>query len=265
MDSANRVHRPHAICVGQAKSGTGSLWGVFNRNFRAAHEPERAELIAQVLRKSRGEIDDGELNVWLHERHRRLGLEVDIAWGNFFLLDQLLAAFPQAKFIVLVRDCYTWLDSIIGHMATRDIPPEVRTFMEFWFATARHPHRKAEERLRDVGLFSLTAYLTVWRDHVETCVGRIPAERMLLLRTHELSASWDKIAEFLGIDAALLDRDHGHINRGTWPLRLNSLVNDEEVESAVTSICRETMQRFFPEVRRLADAHALYVGGLPAP
>jgi hypothetical protein len=254
MKSFNSICRTPAFCVGQAKSGTGSLWGVLNQNFRAAHEPERSALFKQVLRRSRGEISDCELIGWLRERQWRLGLDIDIAWGNFFLLDQLLAAFPDAKFIVLVRDCYTWLDSIVGHMLTRDIPPDVRSFMEFWFAATRHLHGAAEQRLRDAGLFSLAAYLKVWREHVETCVGGIPPEQRLLVRTHELSASWDKIALFLGVDDTLLDPDFGHINRSTWSDHVSSLVDTEATESEVSSVCGDAMRRFFPEVHRLGDA-----------
>lgn len=260
MDKTEKpaARRVHAYCVGQAKSGTGSLWGVFKDAFRAEHEPLRQELLDQVVRLAGGNVSDAAAIAWLRERDRRLGLELDIAWGNFFVLDRLVATFPDAKFIVLVRDCYTWLNSIVGHLLTREMPGEVRAFMDFWFEPATHPHGPNERGLREAGLYSLAAFLDVWKTHVETCVARIPAERMLLVRTHELARSWDRIAEFLGVDAPLLDRTSGHINCGAWTGRITSLVDERAIEGVVERVCGETMRRFFPELARMADAGALY-------
>ena len=46
-----------AFCVGQAKSGTASLYGLLATSHRASHEPEREQILEMILRESRGEID----------------------------------------------------------------------------------------------------------------------------------------------------------------------------------------------------------------
>ena len=64
----------------------------------------------------------------------------DVAWANQFLIRHLLGVFPAAKFIVLIRDCYTWLQSIMGHLAVRDVPDDVVAFLRWWFKADRFPH-----------------------------------------------------------------------------------------------------------------------------
>ena len=56
---------------------------------------------------------------YICHRDERLGLEFDSSWVNYFIIGHLVYAFPDAKFILLVRDCYTWVESIVNHMLTR--------------------------------------------------------------------------------------------------------------------------------------------------
>ena len=99
-----------AFCVGQAKSGTASLYGLLATSHRASHEPEREQILEMILRESRGEIDDQAFVEYLIRRDQRLNLEYDIAWANQFLVRHLLVGFPAAMFVVLVRDPYSWLE-----------------------------------------------------------------------------------------------------------------------------------------------------------
>src|SRR3972149_3935030 len=80
-----------AFCVGQAKSGTASLCGLLATHYRAAHEPEREQVLDLILRDARGELDEDAFNAYLTERDRRLNLEYDIAWANQFIMSRLLA------------------------------------------------------------------------------------------------------------------------------------------------------------------------------
>ncbi len=46
------------FCVGQAKSGTASLCGLLAANYRAAHEPEREQILEMILQESRGDVTE---------------------------------------------------------------------------------------------------------------------------------------------------------------------------------------------------------------
>jgi len=250
--------RLHAYCVGQAKSGTASLWGACRTNLKAAHEPERSEVLAKALRIADGSVSGNEIADWLQERDERLRLDVDVSWCNYFLLEQLVAVFPSARFIVLVRDCYTWMESIIGHMLTREIPPDAREFMEFWFRTSDHPHGDGEQRLKEAGLFSLTAHLETWNEHITKCVAMIPTNRLFVVRTHELAACLPALAKFLGVPMSKLDSEQCHLNRGTWQGRIQEYVDVGLVEEMVVRTCSDSMGRYFPEVSRINDAYSLW-------
>ena len=56
--------RRRAFCVGQAKAGTASLAGLLSANYRAAHEPERAETLALILREARGQLSAPDVRTY---------------------------------------------------------------------------------------------------------------------------------------------------------------------------------------------------------
>ncbi len=247
-----------AFCVGQAKSGTASLAALLAGNHRAAHEPEREQILDMILRESHGEVSESDFEAYLLARDKRLNLEYDIAWANQFLIGHLLAVFPDARFIILVRDPYTWLQSICGHLASREIPRDVRAFLDWWFRPDLYPHTRDDHALQSLGIYSIAAYLNAWNRHVTLCSQSIPASRRLILRTHELGRSHQQLADFLQISVDDLDINNGHMNRSTWPERIESLLDRSYLVEMVTSICHENMARHFPGVASIEDAYQLF-------
>jgi Sulfotransferase domain len=247
-----------AFCVGQAKSGTASLASLLAANHRAAHEPERAQILEMILRESRGEVSEHAFRTYLFARDQRLNLEYDIAWANQFLIGHLLTVFPDARFIILVRDPYTWLQSMCGHLASRDIPADVRPFLDWWFRPDLYPHTRHDRSLKELGLCSIAAYLNAWKRHVTVCTESIAPGRRLILKTHELNRSHRQLADFLEIPVDSLDVRNCHVNRGTWPDRLESLVDRSYLFEMVSSICGAQMARHFPGITRVDDAYQLW-------
>jgi hypothetical protein len=88
----------------------------------------------------------------------------------------------------------------------------------------------------------------------------IPAERLLILRTHEIRNSPDMIAQFLQIPRERLDYDKSHLNKGTREKQIIALVDRAFLEDTVAQICDELMGRNFPEVKSLDEAYALRGG-----
>ncbi len=174
-ESSRRITK--AFCVGQAKSGTASLYALLARCYRAAHEPERAQTLEMILRQSEGEVDAQSFRSYLRQRDRRLNLEYDIAWANQFIIDHLLTVFSEANFIVLIRDPYTWLQSTVGHLISRQLPADVPPFLNWWFKPKKYPHTRHERLLEAQGIYSITALVNAWNQHVKTCRQLIPPER----------------------------------------------------------------------------------------
>ena len=250
-----------AFCVGQAKSGTGSLWGLLKKHHRADHEPEREQTLAMILKEAHGEVPENSFRAYLRERDRRLNLEYDIAWANQFIIPHLLQTFPDARFIVLIRDPYTWLQSVVGQLLSRDLPQEVLSFLPWWFDPKSYPHTLHDDRLGEQGLYSVEAYLRAWNRHVDICVKMIPPSRRLILRTHELGESQQQLAQFLQISVEGLDHDNGHMNRSTWSGRIESLVKGEYLTDMVSLICGDNTARYFPEITRFEDVSKLWAAG----
>jgi Sulfotransferase domain len=247
-----------AFCVGQAKSGTASLAALLAANHRAVHEPERAQILEMILRESRSEVSEDAFRSYLLARDERLRLEYDIAWANQFLIGHLVTVFPDARFIILVRDPYTWLQSICGHLVSRNIPSDVRAFLDWWFRPDFYPHTQYDHALQGVGVYSIAAYLNAWNQHVSVCNQLIPPSRRLILRTHELGRSHQQLADFLQIPVDGLNISIGHVNRGTWSDRIESLVDRAYLSEMVRSICNENLACYFPEVASAEDAYQLW-------
>ena len=170
----------------------------------------------------------------------------------------LAAIFPNAKFIVLIRDCYTWLESITGHLVSRDVPDDVAAFLRWWFKPERYPHGPYDRGLAARGLFSVAAHLHAWNRHVDSCIESIPADRRLILRTHELAASHRRLADFLKIPLSSLHLAGGHRNRGARNEPITSFVAPEYIDERVSSIGGANMARHFPGLRSRRDAEKLW-------
>lgn len=263
MEATNQSIRVKAFCVGQAKAGTASLVGLLATNYRVAHEPEREEMLDMILRESRHDISARAFRSYLLERDARLDLEYDVAWANQFIIGHLQAVFPAAKYIILIRDSYTWLQSVTGHLISRDVPSDVLTFLRWWFKPEQYPYSRYERSLEEHGLFSIAAYLHAWNRHVNICNQSISADQRLIIRTHELALSHQPLADFLGIPVDSLDVDNGHQNRSTWPNRIESLVDPAYIDEMVQSICGDNMSGYFPEIKSAQDVAKLWSYGKP--
>jgi hypothetical protein len=211
-----------------------------------------------IRRESRGEIDESAVSDYLIRRDQRLNLEYDIAWANQFIIGHLLAVFPEAKFVVLVRDPYTWLQSIIGHLISRQIPRDVRSFLDWWFGPERYPHTRNDHELKTCGVYSIEALLNAWNRHVDACTLILQRDRRLIVRTHELNQSYSRLAEFLEIPVESLDVQGGHLNRSVWSGQLESLLDRKYLDDMVWQVCGDNMVRYFPEVSGVEDVSKLW-------
>lgn len=221
--------------------------------FRAAHEPERAELLDAVVAFDAGRIGPDELDRYLRARDGSLGLEFDSSWANYFVMERLATLFPDAKFIQLIRDCYTWIESVINHLITRTIPPDVQDFLDWWFEPSKYPYRGSDRGLEEIGMYSLDCFVTRWSIHAECPSQVIPPDRLMTIRTSEIRTSAQRLADFLGISVDLVDRTQSHRNKGETVRPLLGLVDKAYLDDTVARICQDSMNRYFPELRNSGD------------
>lgn len=163
------------------------------------------ELIDAVLAFSKGEIAKLDLQRLVHRRDRTLWLEMEASAFNVHVLDLLVQEFSDARFILTIRDCYSWVDSALNHQLGRSLPKHYKSFLRYWVAPGSE-YTRAELVLKDNGLYPLKSYFRAWANHNQRVLDTVPADRLLVIRTDEISKSSERIAEFLGIPARTLDR-----------------------------------------------------------
>ncbi len=237
--------RFHAFCVGTEKSGTHSVAALTARMYRSDHEPDYPWLIPRLTepRFDRPE----EWDAYLRQRDRRLWLEMESNWLHIFKIEQLVRIFPNARFILTIRDCRSWLDSLANHVLANDVGPIWRQAQRVYYRADQFTHQPGEEAFRDAGLYPIRAYLSAWARHNRHVLEVVPPERVLVIRTPEITKSADRIGAFLGIDPTSIDTERGHEYVNDRKFHLLQRVDPHFLEEAMHDCCGDVMARWFPE------------------
>jgi hypothetical protein len=231
---------------------------MFDRSIRARHEPEFRSATKVVLAHHQGILSFDELRRFVRRRDDRLRLDVDSSHVNLFLIDAILAEFAEARFLLTIRDCFTWMDSAMNHtLNSRQWSAADRQYHEFYFDAKNVAYSRHDEFLRQLGLMSVDGYLAAWSRHNDRALATAPAERLLVVRTDGISQRLHQIAEFAGIAAERISSgfdaksaaraSHGILNR----------VDPGFLVDRVAAHCGTLMSRFFPDIRTLRDALAV--------
>jgi hypothetical protein len=244
-----------AYCVGTGKTGTTSMDAIFSKQYRSMHQPELRFLIYKILALANGKIDESEFTRYVKHRDRRLGLEMDSSALNYYLIDILVNEFSDAKFILTVRDCYSWIESSFAqHMFTWETQNWfnhfLRDFLDFRFGS-RKKHAKEEAILAEKGLYTLDGYFSSWREHNSKVLATVPKERLLIVKTTEINQSLQRIEEFLGIPPGTLPHKvRKNVRRKKFKkLNILSQIDKDFLEEKANFHCKELMDKYFPEVK----------------
>lgn len=239
--------RFHAYCVGTPKSGTHSIDGLFSVKYRSSHEPEFESLWNMLLAANEGLVSNEKLLKYVRKRDKRLWLELDSSNLNYYLIDILILEFKEAKFILTIRDCYSWLASAIKHRISRSKPvPNTQKKDKFRFGTDFYEYATEEEVLKQYGLPTLDAFLTYWARHNESVIEKVPKDRLLIVKTHEISTSAERIANFIGVPSDTLNHEHSHLFRARNQTNILSAIDRDFLDTKVKKHCTKLMDEFFP-------------------
>jgi len=239
--------RFHVYCVGSAKSGTHSIASIFAQNYASSHEPEHSSLIQAILARAAGELSDRRLSALLADRDERLRLEMDSSQLNGSVIAHLAALFPASRFILTIRDVYSFVNSAIDHHMAR------AGGSENWRRMNQHkfggfPHTPHDRILEEKGLYPLNGYLAYWSRHNQCVLRAVSPDRLLIVRTNEIGQSMERIAGFAGVDIQTLDRTSSHAYPAVQKLNVLATLDRAYVEDRVHDHCHATMTRFFPNL-----------------
>lgn len=245
--------RFHAFCVGALKSGTHSMAGLFS-HYRAAHEPEYPLLIDTALEARAGRLNRRAQVAFVKQRDFRLWLELDSSALNIFFLDILVREFPRARFILTIRDCYSWLDSIINHHLTWTPDAHWRKNRDLAFRPDTFSHPPQERLLAEKGLYTLDGYLAYWAGHNQRVLATVPRERLLIVKTQQITGSVEPIATFLGVPPDSLNPAQSHLFKADQKFHILPQLDPAYLEHKVATHCRALMEAYFPQIRSLTAA-----------
>jgi len=249
-----RTRRTQVFCVGTAKSGTHSIASMFSKNVRKGHEKEALEFIDAFFRWQEGSINERAYRDWLVARDREMALEIDSSWFHGVIVDLLASEFPQARFVLTIRDCYSWLNSEFKRVLhTPSQQPQrlkMRAFVYNGMATEYEPEERV---LQELGLYPVDNYLARWAAHNGNVLARIPRERLLVVRTEQIRERAREIADFAGLPHYALQLERTHEYRNPVQREIICELDAEFLEQKVERHCRTLMERFFPEIKSLGD------------
>jgi hypothetical protein len=235
-------------CVGTAKSGTHSIASMFVKSIKAKHEPQAEELIKRIIAANLGEISTEQMSQWIKTRDSFYSLDIDSSQLNVFILNALQTNFPAARFLLTIRDCYSWLDSIFDHCLTRPASRAWLKMRDFRFATCPFIHSAEERILKKHGLYTLDGYLSYWAKHNKQVLDTVPSHKLLIVRTDQITKSVDRIAQFAGLSTKMVSLSDSHAFKSYKHYNLVSRIDRDYLQYKVHLHCGNIMNHFFPEI-----------------
>ncbi|MGC9502487.1 sulfotransferase [Baaleninema sp.] len=246
--------RTQLYCVGTAKSGTHSIAAIFDDSVRSQHEAGGEEAIDRILAFHAGNLTQEELKQYVRKRSKQLYLEIDASQVNYYFLEILLEEFPKAKFLITIRDCYSWLDSFINDSLRRETSPKWIKFRNLRFQANTLTHPSEEKVLQENGLYTLDGYLSYWASHNQKVLSTVPTERLMVVKTKEITNKAYEICEFAGFPSSVLRVDRSHRFKNPKKYGILQQIDREYLTSKVDRHCQELMEKFFPNIKTLEDA-----------
>lgn len=248
-----------AYCVGIEKSGTTTIHAMFSKGgYRSAHGPGIRFLIYKILAYVDGKISKEKLVQYIEHRSKWLDLEMESSHELHEVVDILVNSFSEAKFILTMRDCYSWLESALNvyvYLSLRERYwrfDHIAKFVDFRFNT-NSPHAKEEKLLADYGLYTLDGYLSYWRKHNENIIDLVPKNKLLILKTNDINHRTHDIEKFLGIKQGSLPTDVRENIAKKKPFNLLSAIDKNFLEEKVALHCGQLMNQYFPEIKSCED------------
>ncbi|HZS77536.1 MAG TPA: sulfotransferase [Ktedonobacteraceae bacterium] len=136
------------------------------------------------------------------------GYRAAVDWPTCSFYEQLMHAYPQAKFILTVRDPESWYESASNTIFYTRIKAAQSPVISrlFFMLAALSPGMRTASRIMNSPMWNRTIGVRVedkqqaiafFTQHIENVKQRIPAERLLV---YEVKEGWEPLCAFLGVE-----------------------------------------------------------------
>ena len=199
---------------------------------------------------SKGEVSDGRAARILRQRDRILGLEMESSSLAGILIEPLSRACPDKKFILTLRDVFSWCDSWIDHNLNQPPNPASpwRALDRIRLRIDEVPATKFDAPLLARGAHPLACYFQLWSDHNRRVLETLPPERVLLLETKEIAERMRDIADWAGVPVETLRSDRNRLFLAPKKHRVLATLDRAYVQDTADRLCGPLMSRYFPNV-----------------
>lgn len=253
---AVRARRFRLYNVGVGKSGTHSIAAVFARHHLAAHEPDALGTIGLVRHFHEG-ASVADIDAALLARDERLYLEVESSHLLNHFVPSLIRLFPEARFLLCLRDPWSWVRSLANQMLrTAWMPADTpwrfhRNLMYGPVSTAPEEAGLAANRISSIDGM-MARYIETHRQ----LMGAIPGAQLLIIRTEEIGARLAEIAAHAGTSAHTLRREASHAYKSLQSSSPIDSLPPDYVDAIVERHCGDFAREWFPNSKPLAQRRA---------
>ena len=170
-------------------------------------------MVPLSIRRLQGSIHEEAVRAELQRRSRRLALEVDVAGFLFPFAGDLARTFPDALFVLTIRNCFAWLESTYGLILNDPVLRDERAARSYWrdWLAALFPFSKGDYAMPEEAAIESRKLPPVriafrhWASANAGVIAAIPRERLLILRTDDLTTSVGALADFCGLEVGQLE------------------------------------------------------------
>jgi hypothetical protein len=226
------------------------IWG---NQIKCAHEPDGKVLLDLIIDKLEKSIDHQAFEKAVVALINAQNLDVNSSGINFFILDVLLENFPHAKYILTIRDPYTWLDSLFNHSMFKSCSDNFTKLRDYRFRPDLYTHPPEEKILKDNNLYTLDGYLKYWFYHNKTIIDRVPEKKLLIIRTDQIQQSIDRLSRFAGLKDSSKMVTNCHAFPARQKFNILSQINPVYLNRKIEEHCGEVMRTYFPEIKTYQD------------
>ncbi|MCP4694395.1 MAG: hypothetical protein GY859_40570, partial [Desulfobacterales bacterium] len=236
----------HALGLGLPKTGTTSLAGIFG-GYRSAHEFQQWETHQAVIAYKNGRASRSRFRDFILARDAAGRLEMDAAHFNRHYLEIVADEFPKAVFICLIRDPFSWVNSLVnywtlpGHEAIQSEELDNGTPFDL-------PPGACEAKAELARNFSryIDAPLSFWAGEYGIMLAALPPERSLVVRTHEIADNFHQMARLVNIPADAPRRKRSHLNKMAYHVKILDRCDPRFLRDKFDQHCGELLETHFP-------------------
>lgn len=235
--------------AGTAKSGTHTLAKIWGNRLKCAHEPDSEKILDLIIRHHKKIIEHQTFENEVVGLVNTQNLDVNSSQLNFFILEVLLKSFAHAKYILTIRDPYTWLDSFINHSLYNPCSGNWNKLRDLRFRPDLNTHAPEEQILKAHNLYSLDGYLKYWYYHNKTVIERVPVKKLLIIRTDQIEQNLDRLARFAGLTHTSEMVADCHEFSARKKFNILAQLNPDYLARKIEQHCGELTRIYFPEIK----------------